>query len=161
VTLTAGEQLASSVSWQAAIRETRQEVGLALSLDRIQVVGVMYQRSNEERVDFFLAYQLGGETPQNAEAEKKCSELVWAKVSELLNDTIPYVRVAIQNFAKGQWFSSVRLGIGSRLVTCCSGASGRDVRAAVAERERLAGRQSSEHEPSSGGGYGRIRPSEP
>src|SRR6266849_3871738 len=120
----------------------------------------MHRRSDEERVDFFLAYQLGGETPQNAEAEK-CSELVWAKVSELLNDTIPYVRVAIQNFAKGQWFSSVRLGIGSRLVTCCSGASGRDVWAAVAERERLAGRQSSEHEPSSGGGYGRIRPSEP
>jgi len=55
---------------QAAIHETRQEVGPALSLDRIQVVGVMYQRSNEERVDFFLAYQLGGETPQNAEAEK-------------------------------------------------------------------------------------------
>jgi 8-oxo-dGTP diphosphatase len=88
---------------QAAIREAREEAGLALSFDRMQVVGVMHRRSDEERVDFFLAYQLGSETPQNAEAEK-CSELLWAKVSELPDDTIPYVWAAIQSFAKGQWF---------------------------------------------------------
>src|SRR5437879_3261729 len=34
---------------QAAIRETREEVGLALSFDRMQVVGAMHRRSDEER----------------------------------------------------------------------------------------------------------------
>jgi 8-oxo-dGTP pyrophosphatase MutT (NUDIX family) len=44
---------------QAAIRETREEVGLALSFDRIQMVGAMHRRSDDERVDFFPAHYPG------------------------------------------------------------------------------------------------------
>src|SRR5262245_4289525 len=73
---------------QAALREAREEVGVSLSSDRLRVVGVMHRRSEEERVDFFLAYSLENhaEPPRNLEPEK-CSELVWANLLDLPDDT--------------------------------------------------------------------------
>ena len=89
---------------QAALRETHEEVGVALSPEGLRVVGVMHRKSNEERVDFFLAYRLeGGGEPENREPEK-CFELVWANVAHLPDDTIPYVRAGIENFRRGVWF---------------------------------------------------------
>ncbi len=61
----------------------------------------MHRRSDKERVDFFLVYQLGGETlgtPRPRSALSSCGQ----RSQKLPNDTIPYVRAAIQNFAKGQ-----------------------------------------------------------
>ena len=90
---------------QAAVREALEEVGIELSHDRLRVVGVIHRRSEEERVDFFLAYPLGrdGEEPENREPGK-CSELVWANLGSLPEDTIPYVRAGIENFRSGRWF---------------------------------------------------------
>ena len=88
---------------RAAVRESREEVGLTLAPDRLRVVGVMHRKSADERIDFFLSYPLDGEVPRNVEAEK-CSELVWATRSALPDDTIPYVRAAIERFDERRWF---------------------------------------------------------
>ena len=88
---------------QAAMRESREEVGLDLSPDRLRVVGVMHRKSEDERIDFFLSCRIDREEPRNVEADK-CSELVWAALAALPGDTIPYVRVAIENFRTGRWF---------------------------------------------------------
>jgi len=78
---------------------------MMLSRERLRVVGVIHRKSREERVDFFLAYRLEGDgaEPQNREPEK-CSELVWANLGSLPDDTIQYVRAGIENFKKGTWF---------------------------------------------------------
>lgn len=90
---------------QAALRETREEVCLTLSPKRLRVVGVMHRKSREERVDFFLAYRLEGEGEEPCNGEPgKCSELAWATLASLPDDTIPYVRTAIENFRNGVWF---------------------------------------------------------
>jgi 8-oxo-dGTP diphosphatase len=90
---------------QATIREASEEVGVAVSRDRLRVVGVMHRRSHDERVDFFLTYRLGtdDEEPQNREPEK-CSELVWASLASLPADTIAYVRAGIESFRHDVWF---------------------------------------------------------
>jgi 8-oxo-dGTP diphosphatase len=88
---------------QAAIRKAREEVGLELSRDQLRVVGAMHRRSEEERVDFFLSYPIAREAPRNLEPDK-CSELVWARISRLPEDTIPYVQAALDNFQAGVWF---------------------------------------------------------
>jgi 8-oxo-dGTP pyrophosphatase MutT (NUDIX family) len=88
---------------EAAVRETREEIGLDLTADRLRVVGVMHRKSVDERIDFFLSCRLDAEEPRNLETEK-CSELLWADPARLLDDTIPYVRAAIENFARGRWF---------------------------------------------------------
>ena len=90
---------------QAALREVHEEVGVALSPERLHVVGVMHRKSDDERVDFFLAYRLeaGEREPENREPEK-CSELLWTNVTQLPDDTIPYVRAGLENFRRGVWF---------------------------------------------------------
>lgn len=88
---------------QAALRESREEVGLELSPELLRVVGVMHRKSADERIDFFLSYPLEADEPRNVEADK-CSALVWAKRSELPTDTIPYARAAIDMFRDGDWF---------------------------------------------------------
>jgi len=87
----------------AAARETGEEVGIALAADALRVVGVMHRRSTDERVDFFLTYALRGEEPRNVEPDK-CSDLVWSPLAQLPEDTIPYVRSAIENYKAGRWF---------------------------------------------------------
>lgn len=87
----------------AAVREAREEVGIDLDPRRLEVVGVMHRLSQEPRVDFFLAYSVDGEEPRNREPEK-CSELLWARRSSLPDDTISYIRTAIENVEEGRWF---------------------------------------------------------
>jgi 8-oxo-dGTP diphosphatase len=103
LSVVAGHVEAGETVTQAAIRESREEVGLELSANRLRVVGVMHRKSGDERVDFFLAYRIESEDPTNVEAGK-CSELVWTNMDRLPDDTIPYVRAAITNFQKGRWF---------------------------------------------------------
>ena len=45
---------------RAALREIGEEVGLALAPERLRVVGVMHRKSDDERVDYFLACRLDG-----------------------------------------------------------------------------------------------------
>jgi ADP-ribose pyrophosphatase YjhB (NUDIX family) len=104
LSVVAGHVEAGETVTEAAVRESREEVGLTLPLDRLRVVGVIHRRSEDERVDFFLSCPLDREEPRNAETAK-CSELVWAKLAALPADTIPYVRAAIENFRQGRWFA--------------------------------------------------------
>ena len=105
LSVVAGHVEAGEPVTQAALRETREEVGLALRPDELRVVGVMHRRSGDERVDFFLVARLDDDrAPLENREPDKCSELVWAKLASLPDDTIPYVRAGIENFARGIWF---------------------------------------------------------
>jgi 8-oxo-dGTP diphosphatase len=94
---------------RAALREIREEVGLILDSEPLRVVGVMHRKSNDERVDFFLACQIAGEAPRNCEPGK-CSELLWTHLAALPEDTIPYVRAALENYRRGVWFEEFGWG---------------------------------------------------
>ena len=89
---------------QAAIREAREEVGVRLDPEELKVVGVMQRRSDEERIDFFLASHHWQGEPSNCEPDK-CDALQWAAPDHLPANTIPYIRQAIQNFQTGNWYS--------------------------------------------------------
>lgn len=103
LSVVAGHVEAGESVTEAAVREIREEVDVELSASNLRVVGVMHRRSEEERVDFFLACELGAREPRNAEPEK-CSELVWAPLAEPPADTIPYVKRALENFPENRWF---------------------------------------------------------
>jgi len=90
---------------QAAIREAREECGIRISPEDLQVVGVMHRKSDDERIDFFLATSRWSGEIINAEPDK-CDQLVWSDVSQLPENTIPYVRQAIANYCSGDWFDS-------------------------------------------------------
>jgi ADP-ribose pyrophosphatase YjhB (NUDIX family) len=99
----------------AAVREAREEVGLVLEPASVRVVGVMHRRgAEEERVDFFLACDLGGGVePRNAEPHK-CSELAWADPRSVPPDLVPYVRAGLESLTTGRWYQEHGWGDDSR-----------------------------------------------
>jgi 8-oxo-dGTP pyrophosphatase MutT (NUDIX family) len=80
----------------AAIREAKEETGVDIVPTDLSFSSVMHRNEGEERVDFFVHVLKWRGEPLNTEPEK-CGELRWAKVSELPESTIPYVRKAIEN----------------------------------------------------------------
>jgi 8-oxo-dGTP diphosphatase len=88
---------------QAAIRETREEIDVELHPDEVAMVGTMHRKSGDERVDFFVAVERWSGEPTNCEPEK-CDELSWFPLDALPENTIPYIRRALENYAKGVWF---------------------------------------------------------
>src|SRR5215218_4652363 len=80
----------------AAAREAEEEVGVRLEAKNIQYSSVMHRREDDERVDFFVHVQQWDGEPVNAEPHK-CDDLRWAKLDDLPENTIPYIRRALQN----------------------------------------------------------------
>lgn len=87
----------------AAAREAGEETGVRLDAAQVQVVGVMHRRSDDERIDFFVAVTDWQGEPHNAEPEK-CDDLRWFPLASLPENTIPYVRQALANYTAGRWF---------------------------------------------------------
>jgi 8-oxo-dGTP pyrophosphatase MutT (NUDIX family) len=93
----------------AAAREAEEEIGLRLIPAQIEFAGVIHRMEEatlpgtSERVDFFVHVREWTGEPFNAEPDK-CDELRWCDPDALPENTIPYVRQAIQNFRDGLLF---------------------------------------------------------
>lgn len=89
----------------AAIREAKEEAGIEIQPSDIEVVGVMHRRGTDERVDFFLAASRWKGNIVNAEPDK-CDDLSWHSVHDLPVNMVAYVRRALENYRKGEFFDS-------------------------------------------------------
>ena len=89
----------------AAIREAREEVGIQIQAEDLEVVGVMHRLSDDERIDFFLAASSWSGKVSNEEPQK-CDRLIWSDLDELPVNVVPYVRRALDNYRSGRWFDS-------------------------------------------------------
>ncbi len=100
----AGHVDAGETVTQAAVREAREEVGVILEPADLQIVHVMNRKSEDERIDFFVTVRhwLGGVS--NHEPEK-CDDLSWVDLDSLPENTIPYVRRAIEEYQAGVYYS--------------------------------------------------------
>jgi 8-oxo-dGTP diphosphatase len=99
----AGHVMQSESIMQAAAREAQEEVGLKVSPAALFVVGTMYRRSTEARIDFFIEVKHWTGEPRNMEPDK-CDEVAWFPMSRLPNETIPYIRRALVNIDRSPWF---------------------------------------------------------
>jgi 8-oxo-dGTP pyrophosphatase MutT (NUDIX family) len=90
---------------QAAAREAREETGITLEPETMSIAGVMHRRSNDERIDFFVAAKGWSGHIHNAEPQK-CAALSWFPLHALPSNTIPYIRRAIANYRQQGWFAS-------------------------------------------------------
>ena len=87
----------------AAAREAEEETGIHLESQDILFSSVMHRIDGDERIDFFVHIRSWHGEPRNTEPDK-CDELRWVPVEELPENTIPYVRRAIQNHRDGLKF---------------------------------------------------------
>ena len=81
---------------QAAMREAKEEAGIDIRPDQLEIVGIMHRRlraepGNPERIDFFVKVTGWFGEIRNCEPEK-CSELSWFPAGALPEHVIPYVR---------------------------------------------------------------------
>ena len=84
----------------AGVREGREEVGVQIDPVDMVFAGVFHRHEEDERVDFFVQVRNWSGEPDNAEPGN-CDELRWADFDALPENTVPYVRRAIDNFRVG------------------------------------------------------------
>lgn len=81
---------------QAAVREAMEELGLAISIERLNFLANALVRSNHEYIyQVFLVELKDSEKPANTEPEK-CSELVWCDPKNLPSDVAAPFRLIIE-----------------------------------------------------------------
>ncbi|HPN54957.1 MAG TPA: NUDIX domain-containing protein [Candidatus Moranbacteria bacterium] len=93
---------------QCIIREAKEEAGILLKPEDLKAMHVMHRNShtaeNNERVDvFFIAQNWQGE-PQNKEPNK-CDDLSWFELDNLPENTIPYIRQALEGIKNRVYYS--------------------------------------------------------
>lgn len=89
---------------QSIIRETAEELGIAIAPASLAPAGVMFRRSLEPRVDIFFTASEWEGTPQICEPHK-CTELAWADPADLPAGTLEYISAAMANLGQGRHFS--------------------------------------------------------
>jgi len=88
----------------AMIRETKEEINIDVSND-LRVVQVMNRKgTDQERIDyFFLAKKWVGNINNNE--PNKCSNIKWVTIDKIPQNTIPYVKYAIEMYLKKEKFT--------------------------------------------------------
>ena len=104
--LPAGHTEPGETFTQTLIREIQEEVGITLSPGDVIVSHIMHRHSQYGRdyVDVFYTAKDWTGTPVNTEPEK-CDDLSWFPLDNLPENTIPYVRQAIECSMNGTFYS--------------------------------------------------------
>ena len=84
----------------ACVREAFEETGIQLREADLSFALVMHRRAGQERIDFFFSASRWEGEADNREPHK-CDELRWAPLRELPENTVPYVRRALEAWQAG------------------------------------------------------------
>lgn len=93
---------------QAMVREAKEEAGIKLDPEKLDVVHVLHRlkkdRKKGERLDIFLKTNEWEGEIKNMEPEK-CDELCWFPLDKLPENTIPYIRQVIDHVINKRIYS--------------------------------------------------------
>ena len=88
----------------ALIREVKEETNIDLDPANVRMVHIMHRKAENVRLDlFFEAKEWTGEL--KILEPNKCDELRWFPMDQLPDNTIPYIRSAIENYLNKSWYS--------------------------------------------------------
>lgn len=91
----------------AMIREAKEEAGIDIAAEDLEVIHVMHRKSppeTNERIDLFLkANKWQGEL--KIMEPHKCDDLKWFLIDDLPVNIVPYIKSAILNIQKGIFYS--------------------------------------------------------
>ncbi len=107
--LPSGHVEAQELPIAAAIRETKEEVGITLHYNDVSLAHTLYREAHDETGDradfFFIATKWEGE-PKIMEPEK-CDHLDWFNINRLPENTMHYMKDVITLVEKGIHYSEV------------------------------------------------------
>lgn len=103
--LVAGHFDGGETAKQSIIREAKEEAGISLNSNDLEVVHVMHQiRPDREYFDVYLrAEKWLGDI--NILEPNKCDELRWYKLNDLPNNILPGVKLALENIKQNIHYS--------------------------------------------------------
>ncbi|MFA6194150.1 MAG: NUDIX domain-containing protein [Patescibacteria group bacterium] len=85
---------------EAMMREAREEAGIDINDNDLELALTMHRWCGDhERIDLFFKVKEWIGIPKNMEPEK-CDELSWFPLDKLPNNTIHYIRTAIDCYLK-------------------------------------------------------------
>ncbi len=92
---------------QAMIREAKEEAGIDIVAEDLEVIHVMHRKSppeTNERIDLFLKASKWKGEPKIMEPDK-CDDLKWFPIDDLPANIVPYIKHAILNIKKEIFYS--------------------------------------------------------
>ena len=90
---------------QGAEREFKEEIGIDINPKDLEVVHVMHRKAaSDERIDFFMTTKGYKGEIKNCEPHK-CDDLSWFPLDTLPENTVDYVRVAIEAYRRNELYS--------------------------------------------------------
>ncbi len=92
---------------KCVIRESKEEAGIEINEADLEVVHIMHRKSDgieNERIDVFIKAKNWSGEIKNTEPDK-CDDLGWFEINKLPENTIPYVRFAIENIKNKVFYS--------------------------------------------------------
>ena len=98
---------------QAAIREGREEAGVAIKMNGLKVLYVLHRMNkaqNYEAINVFIQVKNWNGEIQNTEPEK-CDDLSWFDPNNLPENVLDYVKFALNEIQKGQTYGEFGWGI--------------------------------------------------
>lgn len=99
--LPAGHADGGETMREALIRETAEEVSAQINVNDLDLVLTMHRWCGDhERIDLFFAVRCWSGNVENMEPEK-CDDLQWFPLNQLPQNTILYIRHAIDCYLKG------------------------------------------------------------
>lgn len=106
-----GHLLGDEAATMAMVREAQEEIGLAIDAQRLKLVHLMHRRGTDggegkdnERIDFFFELTEWTGEPRNCEPDH-CDALTWFAITSLPENTIPYIRTALEAYQIGKTYS--------------------------------------------------------
>ncbi len=90
---------------QAMIRESKEEAGIIIYEEDIEIATFLHRKTDPERFDFFLQCKKWNGKVENKEPDK-CSELSWYDINNLPSNIIPCVKKAIENYQNNIMFDN-------------------------------------------------------
>lgn len=95
---------------QATCREALEEAGVKIDPEDLKFSHAMHRLQSDERIDFFFVAEKWEGEPKNMEPEK-CDDLSWFLLDGLHENTIPYIRQALEYYRKGIYYSEFWEGV--------------------------------------------------
>lgn len=89
---------------QGAIREIKEESGVIVKAEDMEMVHVMHRLSDDERINFFFLVTNWRGKPYLAEPDKS-DEFLWVLPQNLPENTVGYIRYFFSEFSAGRRYS--------------------------------------------------------
>jgi 8-oxo-dGTP pyrophosphatase MutT (NUDIX family) len=86
------------------IREAKEEIGIDIKPEDLQVVHIIHRQSNRLNIDIFFSCSSWQGTPENCEPDK-CKSLEFFPLTALPHNTVPHNVAALNALAEGRFYS--------------------------------------------------------